>query len=231
MGNKKIFPLAILAIGAGIGLAWAIRRAVQEVPGLSTWQRVLAEKHGPAKAEQLAGQIRLRYEVLRTERSLPRNPVLRRHTLQHILPGLALYQVLLREYQDDRQAALAELDEAFRALSLKKNRLLLAPLKLLPDSFGLFKLAFKVQMQDFPAEGWYTEYVDESDDRIAFNMRRCHYLKTLTDYGAPELTASFCKTDDVMAELFPPCIRFVRPHTLGRGDELCDFQYFHIKPL
>ena len=60
-------------------------------------------------------------------------------------------------------------------------------------------------------------------------MTRCFYLNTLTAYGAPELTASFCKSDEVMAELFPPSIRFVRPHTLGRGDALCDFQYCHVK--
>ena len=51
----------------------------------------------------------------------------------------------------------------------------------------------------------------------------------LTDYGAPQLTASFCKMDDVMAELFPPEIRFVRAHTLGRGDDVCDFQYCRVK--
>lgn len=34
-----------------------------------------------------------------------------------------------------------------------------------------------------------------------------------------------------MAECFPPAIRFERPHTLGRGDELCDFQYCHVKQL
>jgi hypothetical protein len=37
--------------------------------------------------------------------------------------------------------------------------------------------------------------------------------------------SSYCKGDDMMAEYFPPGIRFVRPHTLGRGDALCDFQY------
>ena len=59
-------------------------------------------------------------------------------------------------------------------------------------------------------------------------MTRCFYLNTLTAYGTPELTASFCKSDEVMAELLPPSIRFVRPHTLGRGDALCDFQYCRV---
>ena len=80
-------------------------------------------------------------------------------------------------------------------------------------------------MKIYPSEGWETTYLERSDTRLAFNMTRCFYLDTLKALGAPELTASFCKTDDVMAEQFPSTVRFVRPHTLGRGDALCDFQY------
>ena len=60
---------------------------------------------------------------------------------------------------------------------------------------------------------------------IAFDITRCYYLNTLTALGAPELTASFCASADVMAEHFPPAIRFGRPRTLGSGDAVCDFQY------
>jgi hypothetical protein len=84
-------------------------------------------------------------------------------------------------------------------------------------------------MKQFPPEGWDINYIKDNADRIAFNMTRCFYLNTLTDLGTPELTASFCTSDDVMAECFPPAIRFVRPHTLGRGDDVCDFQYCHVK--
>jgi hypothetical protein len=231
MTYKKNVPLAITVIAAGIGIIWLARRRSQEVPGLSAWQRVLAEKHGETKAQQLSEQVCQLYTSLLAERPLPDNPILRRHTTQNILPGLALYQVLLQEYGDDRQAALTEVDEAFRARSFARNRLLLAPLKVLPAPFRVFKLAFKGMMKAFPAEGWDFEYVEDSDDRIAFNGTRCFYLNTLTAYGVPELTASFCKTDDVMAELFPPDVRFVRLHTLGRGDDVCDFQYCRVPRL
>ncbi|HEY6073367.1 MAG TPA: L-2-amino-thiazoline-4-carboxylic acid hydrolase, partial [Anaerolineales bacterium] len=85
-------------------------------------------------------------------------------------------------------------------------------------------------MRSYPTEGWDFAYLENSEDRIAFTATRCFYLNTLTKYGAPELTASFCKTDDAMAEAFPPSIRFIRPHTLGRGDALCDFQYCRVRP-
>jgi hypothetical protein len=226
---KRHIPLALVAVAAGLGLAWVARRRSQEIGGLPTWQNILAEKYGAAKAQQLAGQIRLRHAALLAQRPLPANAVLRRHVTGSILPGLALYQALLQEHNDDQQAALADVDAALRAWTLAKNRLLMFPFKVFPNSFWLFRLAFSWMMKKFPAEGWDFAYVEDSADRIAFDGTRCFYLNTLTSYGAPELTASFCKTDEVMAELFPPTIRFVREHTLGRGDEVCDFQYCHVK--
>jgi len=199
------------------------------MPGLSAWQTVLAQNHGETQARRLAEQIRQRYIALLTEHPLPENPVLRKHATENILPGLALYQILLQEHHDDRQAALAEVDAALRIWTLAKSRLLLAPLKLLPAPFRVFKLIFPQMMKRFPIEGWDFTYIENSNEKVAFNGTRCFYLKTLNTYGAPELTASFCKTDEVMAELFPPEVQFIRPHTLGRGDEICDFQYCQVK--
>lgn len=229
MSTKKSLPIVIAAVVAGIGIAWVAGRRGPDLPALPVWQYVLKKHHGNLQALRLAEQIRKRYHELLVEHPLPENPVLRRHATQNILPGLALYQVLLKEYGGDQQAALAEVDEALRAWTLKRNRFMLAPLKFIPEPFGLFKMGFGLQMRSFPAEGWDFEYIERSDERIAFNATRCFYLDTLRTYGAPELTASFCKSDDVMAELLPSSIIFVRPHTLGRGDALCDFQYCRVR--
>jgi hypothetical protein len=183
------------------------------------------------RAQWLSEQVRYRYKTLLAEKPLPANPILRRHVIDNILPGLALYQVLLQEHNYDQQAALVDIDEAFRAWTIERNRLLLAPLKILPIPFWLIKLAFEEKMKDFPSEGWDFVEIENSNDRFAFNATRCFYLNTLKAYGAPELTASFCKTDDVMAEMFPPSVRFIRPHTLGRGDTVCDFQYCLVRQL
>jgi hypothetical protein len=229
MSRKKNISLVLTGLAVGFGIAWLVKRRSSQMPGLATWQGVLAEKHGSAATRQLAGQIRQRYAALLSERPLPENPILRKHATENILPGLALYQILLQELNDDRQAALAEVDAALRAWTLAKSRLLLAPLKLLPAPFRVFKLAFAQMMKKFPVEGWDFTFIENNDDKIAFNGTRCFYLNTLSAYGAPELTASFCKTDDVMAELFPPEVKFVRPHTLGRGDAVCDFQYYRVE--
>jgi hypothetical protein len=231
MSYKKTISLFFTAFLAGIGIAWLVKRRIPEVPGLSNWQAVLAEKHGAAKAQLLAAAVRQQHTALVAAAQWPENQVLRWHLQANILPGLALYQVLLQEHAGNKPAALIELDEAFRAETLAKSRLLFAPLKVLPAPFWLFKLAMAQMMKRFPVEGWDFTYIENSAECIAFTGTRCFYLKTLTTLGAPELTASFCKTDEVMAELFPSSIRFIRPHTLGRGDAVCDFQYCRVPKL
>lgn len=229
MSNKKIIPLALTAVAAGIGITWLVRQRGEEVIGLSAWQQALTRKHGVEKAQQLAEAVRQQHAILAAGAALPKNQALRWHLTENILPGLALYRVLLQEHNGDPSAALAEVDDVFRPRILAKSRRRLAPLKVLPGAFCLFKLVLPQVMKQYPAEGWDITYIENGGDTVAFTITRCFYLKTLTEYGAPELTASFCKGDDVMAECFPPSVRFLRPHTLGRGDKLCDFQYLQVK--
>jgi hypothetical protein len=229
MSRTKNYALFILGIASALGIAWLIRRQRQETSNLHVWQRVLTEHHGPEKANELINAVRQRQTALIAEAQMPENQVLCWHLQANILPGLALYRVLLQEQDGNQQAALADVDEALRAWTLAKNRLLLAPLNIFPAPFRVFKLVFAQMMKKFPVDGWDFTFVENNKDKVAFNATRCFYLSTLTASGAPELTASFCKTDEVMAELFPPSIRFVRPHTLGRGDAVCDFQYCRVQ--
>ena len=229
MSRAKSYSLAVLGVASALGVAWLIRQHRRQTSSPYAWQQVLTTRHGVEKGKQLAETIRQEQASLIAEAQIPENQALRKHLTESILPGLALYRVLLREYAGDKPAALDEVGEAFRDWTLARNRLLMAPLKIVPEPFRLFKLAFNQTMKKFPVEGWDFTYVENSDDKVAFNATRCFYLNTLTAYGAPELTASFCKSDDVMAELFPPSIRFIRDHTLGRGDAMCDFQYCRVE--
>jgi hypothetical protein len=230
MSTTKNISLIALGLAAGLGAAWVVKRAAAEMDRLSAWQRVLGNKYGASNAQRMIELVRQRAASLLAAQELPENPALRGHLTDNILPGLALYQVLLQETGQDRAAALAEVDEALRASTLARSRMLLWPLRILPVPFRLFRFMINLSMQSFPAEGWDFEFIEDSPARVAFNGTRCFYLNALTSLGAPELTASFCKSDEVMAELFPRDVHFIRPHTLGRGDALCDFQYCNMKP-
>jgi hypothetical protein len=228
--KKSNWPvkLALIALGS-LGIAWSVRQYRRPVRSLPVWERVLARKHGSARARQMAKDIEQRCRALLRENPLPANKALRSHLTGNILPGLALYQVLLKEYSGDRQAALVEVDEVMRDWTMRKSRPLMAVVKLVPNPFEIFRFYFRKMESFYPVEGWDFQYIEDSPNRVAFNATRCFYLKTLTSYGAPELTPAFCKTDDIMAELFPPSVRFVRTKTLGRGDDVCDFQYCRIR--
>jgi len=74
-------------------------------------------------------------------------------------------------------------------------------------------------------QGWDIELVENSQCSFAFNVHRCFYLDVLTAYGAPELTALYCRLDDLLYATWSPSIRWERTKTLGRGDDCCDFRY------
>ena len=78
-------------------------------------------------------------------------------------------------------------EEALCSEMRANTRLLFAPLKLMPDAFPLLRMALSSIMRSYPAEGWDFAYLENSEDRIAFNAARCFYLNTLAQYGAPEL--------------------------------------------
>lgn len=225
--HKNWLSILLLSLSAGLLAAWLVRRqAHRDQPSpLPLWQRLLAQKHGVDRAQAFAHDIRKAYAQLLAECAAPANATLRWHLTENILPGLALYRVLLADHGGDRQAALAEIDPIFGAWTQNKTRALLAPFQILPLPFWLFRKLAALQMKRYPPEGWDFSPVEDSPTRLAFNATRCFYLNTLTALGAPELTPAFCKTDEVMAEGFPATVRFVRSHTLGRGDALCDFQY------
>ena len=147
MSRAKSYTLLILGAVFALGATWFIRQRRGERGSLLLWQSVLARRYGIEKAQQLIAAVRQRRAELLAAASLPQNPALRWHLTENILPGLALYQVLLQEHGGDQTAALAEVDEALRAWTLAKNRARFALLKLMPAPFSVFKLVFAQTMK------------------------------------------------------------------------------------
>jgi len=227
--DRGRFALA-LALGALAALIVARRlSAPRRMPHAALWRRVLADQRGEAEAGRLVARAQARYDELYAERPRPANRALGFHVERSILPGLALYQALLEE-GDDRDVALAEV-ESLMAPSLAGLRWLMPLLGRLPDPFGAFRrIVPPVVRFGFPPEGWAIEPVQDSEDCIAFDIRRCIYLDTLTSYGAPELTPVYCAGDDKLFEALPPSITWERTITLGRGDDHCDFRWCRGAP-
>jgi hypothetical protein len=225
MTGKHVF-LAGLAAGALGGiLVGRLKMRPRWMPHLDISQRVLAETRDEVQGAFLAARIQARYDELMAGRPRFRQAVLRRHLETSILPGLALYQAL-REEIDDQEAVMAEIDRHFSAWvehSLQRKQVQL--LARLPDPYAVLQTANRLVLKtNYPREGWTVEWLEDSDRCVAFDIRECFYLNVLTAYGTPELTALFCRGDDLLYGNLPG-IFWQRTETLGRGDDRCNFRF------
>jgi len=226
MTDKRVF-LAGLATGAVGGLLVGRRLAARprRMPHLEISQQVLAETRGPIKAALLAARVQACYDELYARRPRFHLPSLRQHLEANILPGLALYQAL-REENDDQESVMAEVDRVFTAwVEHSDQHKLMRIMGRLSDPFAMLRIGNRLVLKmSYPPEGWTVEWVEDSDRCIAYDIRECFYLNVLTAYGAPELTAHFCRGDDVQFGNIPG-VAWERTKTLGRGDDRCNFRF------
>jgi hypothetical protein len=126
---------------------------------------------------------------------------------------------------EDQEAAISETEEMFQS-ELSGARKLMSNVHRIPRSFNVLRWFGRRQLQrSFPPEGWETEMLEDSEDSFAFTMHRCFYHDVLTAYGAPELTALYCRLDDLLYGALSPSIAWGRTKTLGLGDDCCDFRF------
>jgi hypothetical protein len=229
--RKTAFTALWFSIGLASGifltkrLIGARSGSARPISHLPAWKRALASKYGLQKAVLWAAKVQARYELLFAARPRFRNPALRTHLEAHILPGIALYQVLKEEVGDPLKA-LADIDICFSAHAQASSMAQQASLlDLLPGGFTILRLANRTVLRtSFPDQGWQIEWVEDSPDCIAYNITACFYLNVLSAYGVPELTAHFCALDDQLYGNLKT-IAWERTETLGRGNARCNFVF------
>ncbi len=224
------FLLAMAALGLGFLVVMRRLQSPRRMPFAGPWTKALAESRAEPAAERLIALAEARYDELFEGYARPASRALRVHLERSLLPGLALYQTLL-DQGDTQEEALAEM-ERLMASSVTGLTRTMAFLGRLPRPFAIFRLLEPwVVRLGFPAEGWEIEPVENSADCVAYNVRRCIYLDTLTSYGAPELTPVFCGGDDIMFPALAPSITWERTMTMGRGGDRCDFRWVRATPV
>lgn len=170
---------------------------------------------------ELVRKVDKRFGELLVEHPLPDNRHLKWHLQEHILPGLAIYQTLRAEGRS-QESALETFDQIVEVV-VTPNRHQMSLLGRFPLIHPLLRLVIRPAMRQYPQEGWQTDWVENSRDAIRFNMRSCFYFDVLSRHGAPELTASFCRGDDLVYSQMSPHLEWKRTQTIGRGAEYCDF--------
>jgi hypothetical protein len=181
----------------------------------------------PIVGDEKYNQVIARYHKLYSNHEVPKNPHLRRHLIEGILPGLALYQIL-RESGESQQNALAIIDEIFEKL-FSDNRKMMGKIGKIPLIYPLLRLLIKPVMGKYPSEGWKIDWKQNDKNSIRFDMKSCFYFDTLSRYGVPELTASYCLVDDFIYGNMSPYLSWQRAMTIARGDAFCDFCFACVK--
>jgi hypothetical protein len=70
------------------------------------------------------------------------------------------------------------------------------------------------------------EVLEQSADRLSFNVRRCRYAEMYRALGLGDLGASLsCQRDFSLIEGFNPAIRLERHQTIMEGAPYCDFRF------
>jgi hypothetical protein len=227
--RSKLIWLGSGVLLGGAAMAWWLRSRRLPLPW-SAWQPVLVERHGESEGRRLLQEAMAGWRQLQSAYPQPTpKPPLRAH-LENIHTGLALYQVLLAEYQGDRQAALAEIEPLFQAWTRQLYGDLMRMYRHLPFPFFFFRLGLRAQMRGFTPDTWKTTWIEDSPQRIALDQYACPYVKELKRQGALELAPYFCRIDHWMAEMLPASIAFRRTQTQAEGSDHCDFRYEHIEP-
>jgi hypothetical protein len=235
--SKQNFQLALsLGIGFAGGLLSGVLGGIlvsnrvnsaRRMPFANVWERSMAQERGHVQASYFVNRVESRYWELFCQRPRLVSQPLRDHLNNNILPGLALYQILLEDGLDQNQA-LANVDHLIN-ISSRSERKPLEILARLPFFYQILRFQTpRTLEQKFPVDGWDIEWIENSPHCVAFNMHSCFYLDTLTGYGMPELTLVYCKMDDRMFDGLSPYVRWERSGTLARGDEMCDFRWTRV---
>jgi L-2-amino-thiazoline-4-carboxylic acid hydrolase-like protein len=144
----------------------------------------------------------------------------RGHLERAILPGAAAYLELRDRFGQDRARKLTA--TCFASGAGRRARVLRL-VDRTPWLFPVLRRSGRRMIQrDFSPPAFGVRCVEDSAQRVRFDMTRCYYLDTLTTLGIPELTGLYCHGDEVMYGGLNH-LRFVRAGTLAQGCDRCDF--------
>jgi hypothetical protein len=75
-----------------------------------------------------------------------------------------------------------------------------------------------------------TELLEQTPERLSFNVTRCRYAELYRALGLEELGAVLsCNRDFALIQGFNPAVKLTRTQTLMGGAPFCDFRY-ELKP-
>jgi len=142
---------------------------------------------------------------------------------KHILPRIALYEVL-KKIPMDKEIALQTVEKYFfKEVEKKVN--IVHKIEILPCFFKIFRMIFNKALK---ADNWKLSIEQSDNEAMIFTIKKCLWHDACVEHNCPELCSMFCKSDDMSYGSMKKII-FKRTQTLGRGGEYCDFKFINNK--
>lgn len=191
-------------------------------------EEYLKSRYSEDLVERVLTNAAERYEKL-LEENADEPKVMWIHTRERIYPAIAAFYGMLGEGfgRDDARELLAGFYAARSGKVAKKmKRTMKIP--------GLYKwiprLFAKMTNKAFgESAGFQSVMRIQTKDIVKFDMVVCPYFDLCTKYGCPELTAMYCRADDICYGSMHPKIAWLRTKTLGLGGDCCDFDVRIVK--
>lgn len=196
------------------------------MPYFSNWLQILTEFYGLSTSKKLVSKAQVYYEMFRIHYAGDIYSNHRAILNTRILPGLSIYKALCDE-NDNQGKVLDEVEVLFKRTFFTNRLQGIRLLNYLPNPFLIIKPVLKLMIAKEYLPGS-QEVIVDNPDCFAFNVYRCFIFDILTTHNAQELTPTYCKTDDWLAQALPK-ISWERTKTLGNGNDCCDFRWCRIR--
>lgn len=89
---------------------------------------------------------------------------------------------------------------------------------------GFLKISMPIKFKNTLGYGWDVEFPKCPKDTFSMITHSCIYHQIFSKYGMPEMTAVFCKVDDILYSELPRA-QFLYTEQIGRGGSMCDYTF------
>lgn len=93
-----------------------------------------------------------------------------------------------------------------------------------PWFVGFLKFSMPIKFRHTLGYGWDVDFPECPSDTFAMTTHKCIYQQIFSKYGMPEMTAVFCKVDDILYSDLPRT-DFLYTEQIGTGGTMCDYVF------
>ena len=142
--------------------------------------------------------------------------------LCNLLTSLAMVMVLEENGKTRAEAQKIVADAMYKFINPQ-----IASMKKLA-SHGWFvpflKIAMPIKFKRTLGYGWDVRFPESDRDTFSMTTHKCIYKQIFTKYGMPEMTAVFCKVDDILYSDLERA-EFLYTQQIGTDGSVCDYSF------